>query len=128
MKRCQWVKPVVNLQVEFTEWTLDNQLRQPVFLGLRTDGRRKMSSANRSVRRAKVSSLCRLLPTLAVSVKSRYRVTLLVGMELAKAKTAREVSEVLLKYGVVQKSDRNRGSGLSICGTSITEPENQEDT
>jgi hypothetical protein len=24
-------------QVKFTEWKLDNQLRQPVFLGLRTD-------------------------------------------------------------------------------------------
>jgi bifunctional non-homologous end joining protein LigD len=24
-------------QVKFTEWTSDDQLRQPVFLGLRTD-------------------------------------------------------------------------------------------
>jgi bifunctional non-homologous end joining protein LigD len=37
MKRCQWVKPVLIAQVKFTEWTLDGQLRQPVFLGLRTD-------------------------------------------------------------------------------------------
>ena len=37
MKRCQWVKPVLVAQVKFTEWTLDDQLRQPVFLGLRTD-------------------------------------------------------------------------------------------
>jgi bifunctional non-homologous end joining protein LigD len=37
MKRCQWVKPVLVAQVKFTEWTHDNQLRQPVFLGLRTD-------------------------------------------------------------------------------------------
>jgi bifunctional non-homologous end joining protein LigD len=37
VKRCQWVKPVLIAQVEFTEWTLDNQLRQPVFLGLRAD-------------------------------------------------------------------------------------------
>jgi ATP dependent DNA ligase C terminal region len=37
MKRCQWVEPVLVAQVKFTEWTLDNQLRQPVFLGLRTD-------------------------------------------------------------------------------------------
>jgi bifunctional non-homologous end joining protein LigD len=37
MKRCQWVKPVLLAQVKFTEWTLDDQLRQPVFLGLRTD-------------------------------------------------------------------------------------------
>jgi bifunctional non-homologous end joining protein LigD len=37
MKRCQWVKPVLVAQVKFTEWTHDDQLRQPVFLGLRTD-------------------------------------------------------------------------------------------
>ncbi len=24
-------------QIKFTEWTLDDQLRQPVFLGLRSD-------------------------------------------------------------------------------------------
>jgi ATP-dependent DNA ligase len=30
-------KPVLVAQVKFTEWTHDDQLRQPVFLGLRTD-------------------------------------------------------------------------------------------
>ena len=37
MKRCVWVKPVVVCEVKFTEWTRDNRLRQPVFLGLRDD-------------------------------------------------------------------------------------------
>ena len=37
MKRCSWVEPVLVAQVKFTEWTSDGQLRQPVFLGLRTD-------------------------------------------------------------------------------------------
>jgi ATP-dependent DNA ligase len=37
MKRCHWVEPVLVAQVKFTEWTGDNQLRQPVFLGLRND-------------------------------------------------------------------------------------------
>jgi bifunctional non-homologous end joining protein LigD len=37
MQRCHWVKPVLIAQVKFTEWTHDDQLRQPVFLGLRTD-------------------------------------------------------------------------------------------
>lgn len=36
MKRCAWVEPVLVAQVRFTEWTSDGQLRQPVFLGLRT--------------------------------------------------------------------------------------------
>jgi bifunctional non-homologous end joining protein LigD len=37
MKRCHWVEPVLVAQVKFTEWTSDDQLRQPVFLGLRTN-------------------------------------------------------------------------------------------
>jgi bifunctional non-homologous end joining protein LigD len=37
MKRCVWVEPVLVAQIKFAEWTLDDQLRQPVFLGLRAD-------------------------------------------------------------------------------------------
>ena len=37
MKRCTWVDPVLVAQIKFTEWTSDDQLRQPVFLGLRHD-------------------------------------------------------------------------------------------
>lgn len=33
----QWIKPKFVCQVKFTEWTNDMQLRQPVYLGLRTD-------------------------------------------------------------------------------------------
>jgi bifunctional non-homologous end joining protein LigD len=41
MKRCHWVEPVPVAQIKFTEWTSDDQLRQPVFLGLRTDKQAK---------------------------------------------------------------------------------------
>jgi bifunctional non-homologous end joining protein LigD len=37
MKRCHWVKPVMACQIKFTEWTWDDRLRQPVFLGIRED-------------------------------------------------------------------------------------------
>jgi bifunctional non-homologous end joining protein LigD len=37
MKRCIWVKPSMVCQVKFTEWTRDDRLRQPVFLGIRED-------------------------------------------------------------------------------------------
>jgi bifunctional non-homologous end joining protein LigD len=37
MKRCRWVKPSMVCQVKFTEWTRDDRLRQPVFLGIRED-------------------------------------------------------------------------------------------
>ena len=37
MKRCHWVKPKMVSQVKFSEWTRDDRLRQPVFLGIRED-------------------------------------------------------------------------------------------
>ena len=37
MKRCHWLKPEMVCQVKFSEWTRDDKLRQPVFLGLRED-------------------------------------------------------------------------------------------
>jgi bifunctional non-homologous end joining protein LigD len=37
MKRCHWVEPVMVCQIKFTEWTRDDRLRQPVFLGIRED-------------------------------------------------------------------------------------------
>jgi bifunctional non-homologous end joining protein LigD len=37
MKRCVWVKPIVVCEVKFTEWTRDDRLRHPIFLGLRDD-------------------------------------------------------------------------------------------
>ncbi len=37
MRRCHWLKPVLVAQVKFAEWTNDGHLRQPVFLGLRSD-------------------------------------------------------------------------------------------
>ena len=37
MRRCTWLRPELVGQVRFAEWTRDNHLRQPAFLGLRED-------------------------------------------------------------------------------------------
>jgi len=37
MKRCHWLEPQIVCQVKFSEWTRDNRLHQPLFLGLRED-------------------------------------------------------------------------------------------
>ena len=39
MERAHWVKPDLVIQIRFTEWTSDGLLRQPVYLGMRTDKR-----------------------------------------------------------------------------------------
>ena len=41
MRQIAWVNPVFVCQVKFAEWTRDGKLRQPVFLGLREDRRRR---------------------------------------------------------------------------------------
>ncbi len=37
MRRCTWLEPRLVCEVRFAEWTRDNHLRQPAFLGLRED-------------------------------------------------------------------------------------------
>ena len=37
MRRCHWLKPILVCQLKYTEWTRDDRLRHPVFLGLRED-------------------------------------------------------------------------------------------
>lgn len=37
MKKCHWLRPQLVCQVAFAEWTRDDKLRQPAFLGLRED-------------------------------------------------------------------------------------------
>jgi bifunctional non-homologous end joining protein LigD len=37
MKKMHWVNPKFVAQIKFAEWTRDNKLRQPVFIGLRED-------------------------------------------------------------------------------------------
>ena len=37
MREMHWVNPLFVAQIKFAEWTRDNKLRQPVFLGLRDD-------------------------------------------------------------------------------------------
>ncbi|HEX8312859.1 MAG TPA: ATP-dependent DNA ligase, partial [Chthoniobacteraceae bacterium] len=37
LRRCSWVEPKLVCQLKFTEWTRDDKLRHPVFLGLRED-------------------------------------------------------------------------------------------
>lgn len=39
MKRCIWLEPKLVCEVRFAEWTRDDHLRQPAFLGLREDKR-----------------------------------------------------------------------------------------
>ena len=41
LARCTWIEPTLVAQVRFAEWTADGVLRQPAYLGLRTDKRAK---------------------------------------------------------------------------------------
>jgi bifunctional non-homologous end joining protein LigD len=53
-ERAHWVRPTLVAQVKFTEWTDDNKLRHPVYLGLRDDKKpeevRRETKTNANVR------------------------------------------------------------------------------
>src|SRR5262249_16354061 len=49
-ERPHWIQPRLVAQVRFTEWTADDILRQPVYLGLRDD--KKAESVTRGIKRA----------------------------------------------------------------------------
>ena len=49
MKKCHWVKPKLVCQLKFSEWTRDEKLRQPVFLGLRADKKAREVVRERAV-------------------------------------------------------------------------------
>lgn len=51
MRKVTWLKPLLVAQVKFAEWTGDGLLRQPVFLGLRSD--KPQSSVRREAGPAK---------------------------------------------------------------------------
>ena len=58
-ERPHWTKPEVVVEVRFNEWTADGKLRQPIFLGIRTDKpatevRRELASAQPRVKRGVV--------------------------------------------------------------------------
>ncbi|MGK2933749.1 MAG: DNA ligase D [Gemmatimonadaceae bacterium] len=36
-EKSHWVKPKIVVEVKFSEWTADGRLRQPIYLGIRTD-------------------------------------------------------------------------------------------
>ena len=46
-ERPHWVQPKLVAEVKFTEWTADNKLRHPTYLGLRDDIPPRASAANR---------------------------------------------------------------------------------
>lgn len=50
---CTWVKPVLVCEVKFSEWTKDNILRQPIFMGLREDKNAKDVHKEKAVHSSK---------------------------------------------------------------------------
>jgi len=67
MERAHWVKPDLVAEVRFTEWTSDGLLRQPVYLGLRTD------KAAKDVRREEAEKPARPAAATMVPSTPRYQ-------------------------------------------------------
>jgi ATP-dependent DNA ligase len=65
MKRCVWVEPVLVAQVKFAEWSGDDQLRQPVFLGFEATRSQWKSSVNK---RSALTGAARFGPLRAIGL------------------------------------------------------------
>ena len=70
-EKAHWVRPEVVVEVKFNEWTADNRLRQPIFLGVRDDkDAREVTREATSVQRgAKRQAATRRRAGAAASVK-----------------------------------------------------------
>src|SRR5262249_24576997 len=66
-ERPHWVQPTLVAQVRFTEWTADNILRQPVYLGLRDD--KKAETVTRERKKATASPKARTTTHGSVATK-----------------------------------------------------------
>ncbi|HEV8435093.1 MAG TPA: DNA ligase D [Thermoanaerobaculia bacterium] len=90
IRDAHWVKPRLVAQVAFTEWTADNRLRHPSFLGLRDD------KSPEEVVREKVVSEIKKKPTPAA--KGRTRVTLTHPERVLYPKDGYTKADVLAYY------------------------------
>jgi ATP-dependent DNA ligase len=81
MKHCIWVNPSMVCEVKFTEWTRDDRLRQPVFLGIRED--KNASEVVRLGRRLAMPKRCHGIGTVRLWPLRRKGPELLLGTSTA---------------------------------------------
>ena len=79
-EKAHWVRPEVVVEVKFNEWTDDNRLRQPIFLGVRDDKdarevTREETSVQRGERREPREAATRRRTGAAASATSRTKKT-----------------------------------------------------
>jgi bifunctional non-homologous end joining protein LigD len=97
---CTWVKPVLVGEVKFSEWTKDNILRQPIFVGLREDKDAKDVHKENAVHtgtaveegeaatRSTKKQTSQKMPTKTVKKKTAQRETLNADRKIQTSKAA----------------------------------------
>ena len=120
-----WVKPEVVVEVRFNEWTSDGVLRQPIFLGVRTDKdpkeiRRERESVQRKAASARASSDPH---APAVARDDRASASNAGNGDTPRAKSARNVSTVSAKAAsrVTRSAKTKSGSSASANGGDVVD-------
>jgi bifunctional non-homologous end joining protein LigD len=72
MRDAQWVEPHLVAQVAFTEWTADNRLRHPSFLGMRDDKPPEEVVREKAAKPSKVSRVTLTHPERVLYPKDGY--------------------------------------------------------
>ena len=103
MERPHWVRPDLVAMVRFTEWTSDGLLRQPVYLGLRTDKEAK------DVRREEppASGKTPALPALPSRPAYRRNRRVLQTAEPASAELTSSYASVVEQLADLERAKKN---------------------
>ncbi|MCW3127687.1 MAG: dependent ligase [Bacteroidetes bacterium] len=99
----QWLKPKLVCQVKFTEWTDDNSMRHPVYMGLRVDKKATEVIREKPVDMTKITAKATSKKPAAVKEKSKQAASV-ATKEKAEAKSIEvKVGRAVLKLTNPQK-------------------------
>lgn len=138
-----WVRPELVAEVEFAEWTADNQLRQPSFQGLREDKDprsigRETASPVETVQdeapdaKARATTAARSAAKTAAETKAKSRARkkpakataqALGKAETAAADPAASEDEAAAETAARPKKSRSTARGARMAGVRISNPD-----
>ena len=118
-EKAHWVRPEVVVEVKFNEWTADNRLRQPIFLGVRDDKdprevTREAASVQGKRRNGARHAVTRRRDGAAASVKTPARATKKASKRVAKRAARSTLGDVTLERELEEAEQDGRDAHLTL--------------
>jgi bifunctional non-homologous end joining protein LigD len=112
-ERPHWVKPELVAEVKFTEWTADNRLRHPTYLGLRDDVKPEAVRREPDPRPPKRAPVRRAKPSVSQRAKSPVTQT-------RPAAVAADLHTPARSAGRTSVKSATRPSATTVSGARLT--------